>query len=72
VIGASGGPRIISGTSYVAMRHLWIGENIKDSIDVPRLHHQLLPMQVTAEYGVPEVNLFLNPLYFSHTLNLNF
>ncbi len=58
MIGASGGPRIISGTAVVAMRHLWIGQNVKDAIDAPRLHHQLLPMNVRAEYGVPEVKLF--------------
>ena len=28
------------------MMHLWGERNIKQSIDLPRLHHQLLPMKI--------------------------
>ena len=57
MIGASGGPRIISGVAEVMMRHLWIRENVKEAIEAARVHHQFLPMKVTAEVGVPEVSV---------------
>merc|ERR1719468_726853 len=53
VVGASGGPRIITSVSYATMRHLWMNENIKAAIDAPRPHHQLVPMKVFAEIGTP-------------------
>ena len=34
------------------IRNLWLGEDIKSSIDARRIHHQLLPMQVSFEDGV--------------------
>ena len=43
--------------------HLWAGMNIKDAIDTPRLHHQLLPMQVTYFPGFqPEVVDYLKEI----------
>lgn len=35
-------------------RHLWVDESIKEAIDAARIHHQLLPMRVSYEYGVPK------------------
>ena len=57
MVGASGGPQIISGTALVAARHLLMKQNLKEAIDAPRVHHQLLPMKVSAEFGVPEVRI---------------
>ncbi|XP_055336248.1 scoloptoxin SSD14-like [Paramacrobiotus metropolitanus] len=51
VIGASGGSRIISATASVLMRAMYLGLNIKEAIDHPRLHHQLLPMHLEYEPG---------------------
>ena len=55
VVGASGGPRIISAVAYVTIRNLWLGEDIKSAIDNPRPHHQLVPMKVFQEIGTKKV-----------------
>ena len=54
VIGASGGPRIISAIAFVAMKHLWMDQDIKSAIDAPRIHHQLLPMEAQVEVGMEQ------------------
>lgn len=51
VLGASGGTKITTSIAQVAMLNLWFNENIKDAIDSPRLHSQLLPQEVMAEIG---------------------
>ncbi|XP_018917065.2 glutathione hydrolase 1 proenzyme isoform X2 [Bemisia tabaci] len=52
VIGASGGTKIPTALAQVIMRHLWMDLGIKAAIDAPRLHHQLIPMNVTYEEGI--------------------
>ncbi|KAF7279318.1 hypothetical protein GWI33_007410 [Rhynchophorus ferrugineus] len=52
VVGASGGTVITTSVAWTIIRSLWFGENIKEAIDSPRIHHQLYPMQVMYEYGV--------------------
>ena len=37
------------------METLWFGWGIKEAIDHRRLHHQLLPKEIQAEDGFPEV-----------------
>ena len=51
VLGASGGTRITTSVAQVALLNLWFNENIKQAIDAPRLHSQLLPQEVMAERG---------------------
>lgn len=41
--GASGGPRIISGTMQVLLRMLWADQSAEEAIGRPRLHHQWSP-----------------------------
>ena len=51
VLGASGGTKITTSVAQVAMLNLWFNRNIKEAIDAPRLHSQLLPQEVMAERG---------------------
>lgn len=52
VIGAAGGTKIPTAIAWVIIRHLWFGEDIKEAVDASRIHHQLMPMQISYEYGV--------------------
>ncbi|XP_006621167.1 glutathione hydrolase 1 proenzyme-like isoform X1 [Apis dorsata] len=51
VIGAAGGTKIITSIATAMILNLWSGYDIKQAIDVPRIHHQLLPMIVQYEQG---------------------
>lgn len=53
-LGGSGGSKITSGVALVAMRVLWMGNNIKEAIDFPRIHHQLIPNTLMAESFCPK------------------
>uniref|UniRef100_A0A1B0G1Q8 Gamma-glutamyltransferase n=1 Tax=Glossina morsitans morsitans TaxID=37546 RepID=A0A1B0G1Q8_GLOMM len=52
VLGAAGGTRIISTLIEILVRILWLNQTIKQAIDAPRFHHQLLPNIVQYEYGM--------------------
>ena len=54
VVGAAGGSRIISSSSYAALRTLLFKETVKEAIDAPRIHHQLYPEFVSYDEGFPE------------------
>jgi gamma-glutamyltranspeptidase/glutathione hydrolase/leukotriene-C4 hydrolase len=49
VIGASGGPRIISSVAQTLLRVLGYGEGLFEAVAGPRLHHQLVPNVLYAE-----------------------
>ena len=49
VVGASGGPRIISCTFQVLANALLRGTSAADAVGRPRLHHQFVPNLVHAE-----------------------
>ena len=51
VLGASGGTRITTSIALVSLLNLIFNENIKEAIDSPRLHSQLVPDEVVAERG---------------------
>lgn len=54
VIGAAGGTKITSQTAYAALRYLWLDQNVKESVDETRIHHQLAPMVLFAENGLSQ------------------
>lgn len=54
MIGASGGPKILTSIAYTSLRQLWLGDNIKAAIDSSRVHDQLFPENVVYEAGFPE------------------
>ena len=56
--GGSGGSRIISSVAQVAMYNLWLGKSIRDAVDMPRLHQQLIPMELELEKRFPVVCQF--------------
>ena len=55
IVGGSGGSRIISSVAQVAIYNLWLGKSIRDAVDMPRLHQQLIPMEVELEKRFPVV-----------------
>ncbi|XP_077535840.1 scoloptoxin SSD14-like [Haemaphysalis longicornis] len=59
VVGASGGPKITTAVALVSMRTLWMENNIKDAIDYPRVHDQLIPDYIMAEPMFSEIYALL-------------
>ncbi|CAM6000911.1 unnamed protein product, partial [Sphagnum balticum] len=51
VVGASGGSKIISAVSQVAIKTLWLNKSIVASIRERRVHHQLSPPELEIEKG---------------------
>lgn len=33
---------------------IWMNQTVKEAVDAPRIHHQLVPPNVSYEYGVPK------------------
>ncbi|XP_023321317.1 glutathione hydrolase 1 proenzyme isoform X2 [Eurytemora carolleeae] len=46
LIGGAGGTRITTGVAQTLASHIWLKKSIQESIDHPRLHHQLAPNQL--------------------------
>ncbi|MBA3972916.1 MAG: gamma-glutamyltransferase [Candidatus Solibacter sp.] len=51
VLGAPGGPRIISGVLQVMLNVLDFGMNVQQAVDQPRVHHQWRPDTLYLERG---------------------
>jgi len=49
IAGASGGPRIISGTLQVLLGMRYWGRSASEAISAPRLHHQWMPDAIAWE-----------------------
>ena len=54
IVGASGGPRIISATLQTIVNVLDFRIPLKKAIAAPRIHHQWVPNEITVERGIPE------------------
>ena len=54
VIGASGGTKITTTVSQIVAKILWMGQTVKEAVDAPRIHHQLVPTEMAYEYGTPK------------------
>lgn len=59
VIGAAGGTKIPTAIAAAIIKIFWLGQNIKEAVDAPRIHHQLIPNVVEYEYGIMNVSFFL-------------
>ncbi len=40
------------------LNNLWLDMDVATAIDIPRMHHQLLPPNITYEADVPEVQYY--------------
>ena len=54
IVGASGGPRIISATVQTILNTLDFGMSIKEAVDAPRIHHQWKPKDLMVEERIPK------------------
>ncbi len=53
VVGASGGPRIITGTTQVLLNSYVLGLGAGEAVARPRLHHQWMPNMLEMEENYP-------------------
>lgn len=51
-ISAAGGSKIPTAIATALIRTLWMNQDIKETVDEARIHHQLSPMEVQYEYGI--------------------
>jgi gamma-glutamyltranspeptidase/glutathione hydrolase len=49
IVGASGGPRIISATLQTLLNALEFGMPLKKAVESPRIHHQWMPNELVVE-----------------------
>lgn len=58
IAGASGGPRIISGTTQVLLNVLLFDMDAKEAVAAPRFHHQWKPNELKLEDGLRSRAIF--------------
>ena len=51
VLGARGGPRIITSTAQVILNVIEHGMRLSDAMSAPRIHHQALPDDIRIDNG---------------------
>ncbi|CAG0913347.1 unnamed protein product [Notodromas monacha] len=68
VTGAAGGTKITTAVAWVSMLNLMFSETLMDSTAAARFHHQLFPMEITAEKNFPE-DILLGMRMIGHKVN---
>lgn len=58
VIGAAGGTKITTAVAQSILENQWLKTDVKEAIDMRRVHHQLMPMEVAYEEDTEEVSWF--------------
>jgi gamma-glutamyltranspeptidase/glutathione hydrolase len=53
IVGAAGGPRIISATLQTILNVLDFHMPVKEAVDAPRIHHQWIPDELNVEDRLP-------------------
>ena len=56
-VGASGGTKIITGPMQVLLNCLFFNRNVGEAVGLPRIHDQLLPLELKAEADYEELLL---------------
>lgn len=51
VVGGAGGSKITTMVAWVIIQNYVFGENVVNSVETPRIHHQLAPMILNYEQG---------------------
>lgn len=69
IVGASGGPRIITGTLHAIMNVIDFGMNVEEAVSSPRFHHQWYPNKLFIEKEMP-LDVRENLIKKGHELSL--
>ncbi len=69
IVGASGGPRIITGTLQAIMNVIDFGMNVEEAVSSPRFHHQWSPNKLFIEKEIP-LDVRENLIKKGHVLSL--
>ncbi|XP_014287241.3 scoloptoxin SSD14 [Halyomorpha halys] len=53
VVGGAGGTKITTSVALTIIRNIWANKPIAEAMDLPRFHHQLMPMEWRYEPSMP-------------------